>query len=111
MASSIHLLAENALTRGQGRSHDLVHIVVAVLRQPADEGCVTAILCQFPIACVEAFVLGARNRLERISVCLRIFECDGGALVLLSGQVLEFSYSRIGVLVWVIDRANGLEMI
>lgn len=102
--------AENALARGQGRSHDLIHVVVAVLRQPADEGCVAAILCQFPIACVEAFVLGARNRIERISVCLRIFEYDGGALVLLSGQVLEFGYARIGLLVWVIDGADGLEL-
>ena len=96
---------------GQRGSHHLVHIVVAVLRQPADEGHVRLLFGQCFIALVERLIPVARHRIVGFAISLWILAYDGRAGVLLSRQMPEFGDARIGVIVRIVERAGFLETI
>jgi hypothetical protein len=73
---------------GQRLADDLVHVVIAIGRQPADEGDAGRGIGQRFILLVERLILLARDRIIRIAFGAWIFQRDAGLAVLLPSQML-----------------------
>src|ERR1700760_456554 len=71
----------------QRLSHDLIHVVIAIAREPPDEVHLGTGRGERGIASVERGVLGARDWIVRIAFALRIFVDDARLFVVLPGQV------------------------
>ena len=79
--------------------HDLIHVVVLVGREPADEVHAFGGVGELLILAVERGVLRPRNRIVGIAFGARILVDQRGFRVLLPGDVLEFGDPGVGVVV------------
>ena len=93
----------------QRLSDDLIHVVVLVSREPADERDVSLRVCFGFVALVERCVLAAsapdsRDR-PRLADIRRRPTCSDA----LPGDVLELADARVGVVVGIVDGADRLK--
>ena len=89
--------------------HDLVHVVVLVGRQPADEVDAGRPLGEGLVLLVALGVLGAGDGVVGVAFGPRVLVDDGGLGVLLTGQVLELGDPGVLVVVREVDGADRLE--
>src|SRR4051812_6965690 len=78
----------DAAERRQRLPHHLVHVVIAVGRQPPDESDVALRQRERLVALVQRLVLGPGHRIVGIAVGPRKFIGDGGLGAALAGDVL-----------------------
>jgi hypothetical protein len=64
---------------------------------------------QFGVAFVKRSIRRIRNRIVRITPARGVFIDDASLAVPLSGQVLKFGDSRVGMIVRVIHNSHGLQ--
>src|SRR5918994_5239903 len=81
-------LLVHAPERGERLPDDLIHIVVAVGREPSDEGHVAGLVCERLIFLEQLLVLRPRDRVIGIALRRRIFVGDRRPRVLLAGEML-----------------------
>jgi hypothetical protein len=93
---------------GKGGCCGLIHVVVAILRQPSDEGHSLFFRCKHLIALEQYLVFGSRYRVIRFAFSAGIFVRDGCAGVCLSGEMFEFGNAGVIVFVREIERADLL---
>src|SRR4051794_29441585 len=101
----------DAPVRGQSLAHALIHVVVLVSRQAADEMNVRRRPCESLVARVEPGIFGTWDGVVRLAFSARELAHDRGPLRPLPGQVLELGRSRVRhSLVGFIHRADCLNL-
>src|SRR5690606_26430804 len=86
----------DTLVQRQRLAHDLVHVVVLVGAEPADEGHARRLVRQLLVALVQLGVLRPRNGVVGVALGRGIFVGDAGLRMDLSGQVLVFADASVG---------------
>lgn len=92
----------------QGGGNHLVHVVVAVLGEAANEEDVRFAGGKGFVALVESFVFRARDGVVRIALSLGILTDNGGAGVALAGEMLKFRDAGVGVVIGIVDDGDWL---
>src|SRR5690606_11784324 len=101
----------DTLVQRQRLAHDLVHVVVLVGAEPADEGHARRLVRQLLVALVQLGVLRPRNGVVGVALGRGIFVGNAGLRMDLSGQVLVLADAGVGhVLARIVDRADRLEL-
>ncbi len=93
---------------GERLRHHLVHVVVAISREAADEMHPRRGVDKLTILLVDCRVLGARNGIIRIAFRARKLVDDARLPVLLAGQMFELGHAGEGVVVRVIHDRDRL---
>ena len=100
--------SQQGLAQLQGGGRHMVHVVVPVLGQPANEADAGLGIGRGRVALKQRLIGRARDRVVRLALGLRKLPHHGGAGHLLTGQKLELGASGVGVAVRVVERAAGL---
>ena len=108
MRASITSETEDPISGFQRSGNNLVHVVVAVLGEATDEEDVAFMGGEGFITLVEGFIFRAGNRVVGIAFGLRVFADDGGAGMLLAGEMFKFGDAGVGVVVGVVDDSDRL---
>src|SRR5204863_829124 len=91
----------------QSLRHHLVHIIILISGEPADE-MHPGFGGECEILLVELTILASRDRIIGITFRAGVFVDDAGLRVLLAGQVFELSYACELVIVRIVYDRNGL---
>ena len=95
--------------RGERLADDLVHIVVTIASEPAQEKHVGTASRERFVAFVEERVLRPRNRIVRVAVTTRELETDRGRAMRLPREMLELGDARVRhVRGWIVDDPDRL---
>src|SRR5687767_669372 len=102
--------AGNFRENREGLGDDLVHVVIAIRRQTPDEMHARCLVRQGLIPLIELSILRFRNWVIRVTFCHGVFVDDARLRMLLAGEMLELGHARVGVVVWIVDDGDGLEL-
>ena len=98
--------------RRQRLADDLVHVVIAIGREPADEGHAIGRVCKRFVTLEQRLILRPRDRVIGIALGRWIFVGDGCPWRLLPGQMLILADPRVGhIRRRIIDRSDRLKML
>src|SRR3954451_15835579 len=90
---------------------DLIHVVVLVGRQTADEPGSRLRLCELAVALVQLGVRGTRDRVVGITLVRRVLVDDGRRGRRLAGQLLELGDARVLVVERIVDHRRRLMLL
>src|SRR5690554_1039605 len=93
---------------GEGLSHHLIHVVVAVGPEPANEVHVFQLVRQLLVPLVKLAVLRPRDGIVRVALGGRVLVHGRGGVMALARELLELRDPGVLVVVRVVDGAHGL---